>query len=170
MSNHNNISSQDIREGQKRKNEIVEMMMNIGEVIKYHRIRKGLRIQDVCNKVKEKYGEDIHPTIYSRYENNKLPIKSLHIAYILDILDIYLEDLFPQKVVILDLKHFITNLKFQYLVKELRKFFSDDQIQKIIHQYLEKKLDFIWDIITIYEKKFLNLKISEQQNKNNKEN
>lgn len=149
----NSIESSDIRKGIERKNELVEFFLNIGDVMKLYRIKRRLKIQEVCDRIKEKYGEEIHPTILSRYENKKLQLKNTHAAYIIDILDIYIEDIFPDKVVILDLKHFITNLKFQYLVKQLRRFYIDEQIIEMINNYLNEKFNFIWEVISIYEKK-----------------
>ncbi|GIX42947.1 MAG: hypothetical protein KatS3mg129_2680 [Leptospiraceae bacterium] len=152
------------REG--RENELVEFLLNMGDVIKLYRMKRRLRIQDVCRKIKEKFGEEIHPTILSRYENKKLTIKNTHAAYICDVLGIYIEDVFPDKVVLLDLRHFITNLKFQYLVKQLRRFFPDEQIIKMIQDYLQEKLDFAWKIIGIYEHKIKNYQNVSDENQN----
>jgi|GEM_PF-6939401 len=155
------ITTKELREGQERSNELVYFLLNIGDVIKHHRIKKGLRIQDVSRKVQEKYGEEIHPSILSRYENKKLPIKNHHAAYLLDILEIYLEDVFPSKVILLDLRHFITSLKFQYLVKQLRKFFTDEQIMKMIHDFLEERLNYAYTIIHIYKEISKNQQVSD---------
>lgn len=57
------ITTKELREGQERSNELVYFLLNIGDVIKHHRIKKGLRIQDVSRKIQEKYGEEIHPSI-----------------------------------------------------------------------------------------------------------
>lgn len=158
------ISSKDIRDNDK--NELVNFLLNIGDIIKFHRTKQGLRIEDLSKKIYEKYHVEIHPSLISRYENKKLPIKNHHIAYIFDILGIYLEDVFSDKIVILELKGLTTSLKFQYLVKQLRNFFTDSEIVNIIILELENKLNYSWKAVEAYFKKHQDkLKISEDKSK-----
>lgn len=136
-----------------RNNELIDFLLNVGEIIKFHRIKQGLRIEDVSRKVLEKYNVEIHPSILSRYENKKLPIKNHHIAYLLDVLDIYLETIFSHKIVMVELKGLTANLKFQYLVKQLRNFFTDAEILNIILLELESRLNYSWKAVEAYIKK-----------------
>ncbi len=151
-----------LKEG--KNNELVDFLLNIGEIIKFHRMKQGLRIEDISKKVLEKYNVEIHPSILSRYENKKLPIKNHHIAYLCDVLNIYLETLFSNKIVIVELKGLTTNLKFQYLVKQLRNFFSDGEILHMILTELENKVNDSWKAVESYFRKHSGkLKVSENQ-------
>lgn len=145
-------------ENKERKNELVEFFFNIGDIIKLHRIKKRMRIKDVCQKIKEKYGEEIHPSILSRYENKKLAIKNTHMAYLFDVLEIYLEDVFINRIIVKEVNQFVGNLKFQYLIRHLQKFFTNDEISKMIQDFLEERLNFVHKLIHIYEHKFLHHK------------
>ncbi|MDW7976846.1 MAG: helix-turn-helix transcriptional regulator [Leptospiraceae bacterium] len=134
------------------RNELFNLFMNVGDIIKTYRQKRNIKLHDLSSKIQQKHGEIIHPTILSRYENKKLEIKNTHLAYIFDVLEIYLDDLFPEKIVLVNLKEYVTNIKFQYLVSELRSFFTDDEIRNFIIKHLEMILHCSWRAIDIYSK------------------
>ncbi|MFN3603878.1 MAG: helix-turn-helix domain-containing protein [Leptonema sp. (in: bacteria)] len=158
--NDNEILPEHLRDD--KKNDLVDFLFNVGDVIKFHRQRQKMRIEDLSKKIYEKYNIEIHPSIISRYENKRIPIKNHHIAYIFDVLGIYLESVFSDKIVIVELKELTTSLKFQYLVKQLRNFFTDAEILNIILAELENKLHYSWKAAESYFKKYQEkLKVSE---------
>ncbi len=150
-----------------RDNEFVNFFDKIGEIIKYHREKNRLKLRDVSKMIKERFNVEIHPSILSRYENQKLPVKSNHAAYIFSVLNIYLEDVFINRVISVNFQKLYTNPKFQFLISKLKDFFNEDEIINMINSELQLKLDYAYKVIDSLKKKpKTSLEVSDEPKKN----